>query len=582
MAFLRNLLATIVGLIIFSIIGFFVFAGIISALSAEDVPKVKDNSVLYLRMGGVVQERTVDDPLQELLPAEAPKSLGLMDILKAIRNAKEDEKIQGIYMEHQFLAAGYASLEEIRDALVDFKSSGKFLYSYGEFISEGDYYLASVSDSIIMHPEGTLEFNGLTANVTFWKGMFDKLKIKPVIFRVGEFKSAVEPFMKKEMSDENRLQLTELLNSIYGHYLDNTSETRGLDRNELEKASDELLIQLPNDAIDFGLVHRLGYEDEVKRAIRSNLELEDDEDINFVSLSKYNKASGSAGYSSNKIAVIFGEGTIVNAGDENTSIVGDKLANEIRKARENSSIKAIVLRVNSPGGSLTASDAIWREVQKTRGVKPIIASMSDVAASGGYYISMACDSIVAQPNTITGSIGIFGLLFNFEDFLEDKLGITSETVNTGEHSDYMTVTRELTDYERQVIQKNIEKGYDTFISKAAEGRGLAREEIINVAGGRVWSGKQALENKLVDKLGSFDDAIAMAADMAGVADDYRVSYYPRKKPFIEEFLSQMSDEAEVRIFGGEDDVLSVYREKIRQINQMRGIQAMMPWDLEIK
>jgi protease-4 len=582
MAFLRNLLATLVGLIIFTFLGIFIFAGIISGLSTEEVPTVKENSVLYLRMGGVVQERTVEDPLQELLPASAPQPLGLMDILKAIRNAKEDEKIKGIYMEHQFLAAGYASLEEIREALMDFKSSGKFLYSYGEFISEGDYYLAAVADSIIMHPEGSLEFNGLTVSVTFWKGLFEKLKIEPVIFRVGEFKSAVEPFMKKEMSPENRLQLTELLNSIYGHYLEKTSEARGVDRKDLETASNDLLVQLPNDAVDFGLVHRLGYEDEVKAAIRTNLGLDEGDDINFISLGRYNKATGAGEYSKNKVAVIFGEGNIVAAGDENTSIVGDKLANEIRKARENSSIKAIVLRVNSPGGSLTASDAIWREVKKTKGVKPIIASMSDVAASGGYYIAMACDSIVAQPNTITGSIGIFGLLFNFEDFLEDKLGITSENVNTGKHSDYMTVTRELTDYERQVIQKNVEKGYDTFITKAAEGRGLTTEDIKKVAGGRVWSGKQALDNKLIDKLGSFDDAIEMAARMAGVEDDYRVSFYPRKKPLIEELLTQMSDEAEVRIFGGQDDILGAYREKIQQLNQMKGVQAIMPWNLEIK
>lgn len=581
MAFLRNLLATIVGLFIFFFLIFFMFAGVVASLGKEEVPVVEDNSVLYLNLSGVVTERSIDDPFQELFPNAAPAPHGLMDILKAINEAKEDENIRGIYMEHEFLLGGFSSMKEIRDAILDFKESGKFVYSYGEYFSEMDYYLASASDRVVLNPEGSLEFNGLSINVTFWKGLFDKLNIKPEIFRVGKFKSFVEPFIQKKMSDANRLQLKELLNSVYSVFLDDVSASRGIARGDLEATSNGMLVHIPSDAVDKKLVDQLGYEDEIKSIVADEVGENDISDIRFISYKKYNKAIGTGKYSKNRIAVIVAEGDIVMAGDE-ASIPGEKFADEIRKARENSSVKAIVLRVNSPGGSLTASDIIWREVMLTKGVKPIIASMSDVAASGGYYISMGCDSIIAQPNTITGSIGIFGILFNFDDFLENKLGITNDFVNTGQYSDMITVTREMNDYEKMVIQKGVEKGYQSFITKAAKGRGMTPEAIDNVGGGRVWSGVQALENGLVDKLGSFQDAVIMAARMAEVEDDYRVSFYPRQKPFIEELMGRLSDETEARILGTRNTILEPYIEDIKSLNNMKGIQVRMPMELEIK
>ena len=580
MAFLRNLLATIVGLFIFFFLIFFAFAGVVASLESDEVPEVEENSVLYLKMNGVLMERTVEDPLQEIFPSSAPAPRGLMDILKAIKGAKDDPNIRGIYMEHQFIAGGYASLKEIRDALLDFKESGKFIVSYAEYMSENDYYLASAADTIFLHPEGSLEFNGLSANVTFWKGLFDKLDIKPEIFRVGEFKSFVEPFIQKQMSEENRLQLTELLNSVYNTYTTEVSESRPLSKEEIRNISDNLLIHLPRDAVEKGLIDKLGYEDEIKSVIGEKVGEEDLDDIEYISYQKYNKALGVGEYSKNKIAVIVAEGEIVMAGDDN-SIVGEKFAEEIRKARENNRIKAIVLRINSPGGSLTASDMIWREINLTRGEKPIIASMSSVAASGGYYLAMGCDTIIAQPNTITGSIGIFGILFNLDDFLENKLGITTDVVRTGKHSDLITLTRELTEYEKEVIQKGVEKGYQTFITKAAEGRGMTKEEIDEVGGGRVWSGVQALENGLIDQVGSFQDAIEVAAKMAEVEDDYRVSFYPRKKPFIEELMGRLSDEADVRIFGG-NHALSPYVDDIQELNSMKGIQVRLPAEIRIE
>jgi len=579
MAFLRNLLATILGLFIFCFLCFIFIIGLAASMGSETKPVISSNSVLNLKLNGIVAEQVAEDPLADLFPNASVRMISLMDVLNAVEKAKNDNNIQGIYLEHQFVSAGFASLKEIRDALIDFKTSGKFVYSYGEYMSEGDYYLASVADSVFLHPEGLLEFNGLSANVTFWKGLFDKLDIQPEIFRVGQFKSFVEPFQQKQMSDENRLQLTELLSDIYETYIYEVGKSRNLEVAKLKEISDELLIQIPDDAVKYQLIDRMAYQDELLNIIANQIGVANSKDIIMVSETKYLKSTEDE-YSKNKIAVIVAEGDIVMGGDEN-SIVGEKFANEIREARESKSIKAIVLRINSPGGSLTASDMIWREIQLTKGVKPIIASMSDVAASGGYYIAMLCDTIVAQPNTITGSIGIFGLMFNLEKFLENKLGITHDVVKTGKYSDVMTVTRKLTPYERASIQRGVDKGYQTFITKAAAGRGVTPAEINKVGGGRVWTGNQALENGLVDVLGSFQDAVELAAASAGVSDDYRVGFYPVKKPFFEEVLSRLGEEARVQVFGG-NEILAPFAKDINRLKNMQGIQVRMPADITIQ
>ncbi|MFH6982642.1 signal peptide peptidase SppA [Marinoscillum luteum] len=577
MAFLRNLLATIVGLFIFCFLLIFLLGSI--AASSESIPHVEDNSVLHLNLSGVVVEKAVDDPLQELLGG-GPAPISLLDLLAAIDAAAYDDRIRGIYIEPQFLSAGYSSLQEIRDAIIDFKSSGKFVHAYGEYISEGDYYLVSVADSIYLNPQGSLEFNGLTAGVTFFKGLFDKLEIEPEIFRVGEYKSFVEPFIRKSMSEENRRQLTELITSVHDTYLQNVSATRGISVDALKEISDQMKVRLPEDAARAGLVSKVAYEDEMVDLLKSEVGLGAGEDLTLITFDKYMKTTSASSLSSNKIAVIVANGDIV-MGEIDDAVGSDQFAKEIRKARESSSVKAIVLRVNSPGGSLTASDIIWREIMLTKGKKPIIASMSDVAASGGYFIAMPCDTIVAQPNTITGSIGIFGLLFNFGDFLENKLGITNESVSTGEFSDLMTVTRSLTEYERSIIQNQVEEGYRTFVTKAAQGRQMPVEELMKHAGGRVWSGTQAKERGLVDVLGSFDTAVKIAAEKAGIMGDYRLSFYPRQKPLLEKMLTDLS-EAEVKIFAGQEKVFTPYLQQIESLQRMNGIQVRLPGNLEIK
>ena len=581
MAFLRNLLATLVGLTVFTLIGIFFIFGIIAAASVEEMPTVSEESVLSLKLSGVLFERSVDDPIADLFPGAAESRVGLLEIMKSIKHAKNDPKIRGIYLEPFFLSGGYASLQEIRDALLDFKSSGKFIYAYGEFMSEGDYYLASVADELYLNSQGNLEFNGLSANVTFFKGMFDKLDIEPVIFRVGSFKSAIEPYTRKDLSAENELQLSELLGNINDFYLQNVAESRAIDFERIKNIQNQMEVQVPEEAEALGLVSKVGYKDELLSLIADELGEEDISDINFISHSKYHKTL-SGEYSSNKIAVIMAEGNIIIAGDESENIVGYKLAKEIRAARENKSIKAIVLRVNSPGGSITASDLIWHELELAKKEKPVIASMSTYAASGGYYIAMPCDTIVAQPNTITGSIGIFSMLFNLEDFLENKLGITHDVVNTGEYSDMITVTREMNAQEKAIMQKGVDRGYDTFITKAAAGRGLTKERINELGGGRVWTGQQALEFGLVDKLGSLDDAIAIAAEAAGVSDDHSVRYLPVQKPFIEEFMTRLGGEVSVRLFEPDYGILQPYMNDMKELQSLQGIQARMPMKLEIQ
>lgn len=577
MAFLRNLLATLVGLLIFSIVGFFMFFAILTVASSNEVISVKDNSVLYFNMSGVLADKAADDPFLEALN-NGPIQHSLLDIVAAINKAKTDSRIAGLYIEPLYLAAGYASLQEIRDAILDFKKSGKFVYAYGEYLSESDYYVASVADSVFVNPTGAIEFNGLNANITFYKGLFEKLEIEPEVFRVGAFKSYVEPYVRKDMSGENRLQYSSLLISIYDTYLENVSESIGKTVDELNDISNLMKVRLPRDAKEFGLIHKVGYEDELKSVMKERLGLTESGKIPFIDIKDYGQVvTSETAYSSNRVAVIVAQGDIVMGGDE--GIVGETFANEIRRARENSKIKAIIIRVNSGGGSMTASDMIWRELMLTKGKKPIIASMANAAASGGYYIAMAADTIIAQPNTITGSIGIFGLWLNFTDFLENKVGITHDVVKTGEYSDIYTVTRKLNSYERQIIQGTVEEGYETFTKKVAESRGMSQNDVKEIAEGRVWSGVQAVENGLVDKLGSFNDAVQMAVAMAGIEEDYSLAYYPKQKSFLENFFDRMSTTVQTKIFSTPiDPILN----QVNRIKNLQGIQARMSGDLEIR
>ena len=581
MKFLRNLLATLVGLFIFSVIVLIFIGAFVSVATSEETVTVKENSILHIKLNKPIGERAFKDPFNELFTGYS-SNIGLIELIESIEHASDDDKIKGIYLESGMPMGGFASLEAIRKALEDFKASGKFIASYAEIYTEGGYYIASTADDIYLNPRGYFELNGLSASVTFLKGMFDKLEIEPEIFRVGDFKSAVEPFLRKDMSDENREQLESLLNSIYGNYLDKVAQSRSMPVEKLTAISDSMTVQMPEDALKAELITGLKYFDEVLDDLRSKLELEEDKKINFIGFDKYHKSISKKNTSKNRVAVIVASGEITGGKGDNSNIGSTSFAKEIRKARKDDKVKAVVIRVNSPGGSALASDVIWREVMLTKEVKPVIASMSDYAASGGYYIAMACDTIIAEPSTITGSIGIFLTMFNFENFLENKLGITTDVVKTGAYSDIYTFTRSLSEGERMIIQNNVNEGYEDFVTKAANNRDMTVEELKKVASGRVWSGQQAVENGLVDMLGGLDQAIEVAVDAAGIADDYRIRYYPRQKTFFEQVMEEFSGDLESRLLKASTGDLYPFVKKVKSLENLKGPQARMMYEITLE
>ncbi|MEQ8363734.1 MAG: signal peptide peptidase SppA [Cyclobacteriaceae bacterium] len=573
--FFASCLGSIVALIIVIFLGGMVFSFVIS--SGKEVT-VGDNSVLYLDLAAPVVEQAVDDPVAEMIGGQ--QSIGLLQLKEAIASAKNDSKIRGIYLNTSFLMAGSASIEEIRHSLEDFKKSGKWVVAYAPAYTESSYYLASVADKIYMNPAGQLEFNGLAIEVMFYKGMLDKLEIKPQVFRVGDFKSAVEPFVREDLSDENRMQLNSLINGIYDEMLEGIATVRNIPLAELKALSNKMTIRSAEEAVVHGLVDALYYDDQVRGEIRERLSLDKDEDITFVRYNTYKK-SVTPSTARNEIAVIIADGEIMPGKAENGIVGATTIVKELRKARTDDRVKAIVLRVNSPGGVYQAGDEMWREIVLTAKEKPVIASMSDYAASGGYYMAMACDTIVAQPTTITGSIGVFSVLFDMSSFLKNKIGITTEEVKTGEVGG-LTITRPLTDVEKSIWQKQTDEIYEVFISKAAEGRNMSVEEIKKIASGRVWTGAQAKDNGLVDVLGTFNDAVDLAAASAKMGDDYRIRYYPQPKSFLEQLTGDWEEEMRTRALKSEMGEAYHFYQKWEKVKHYQGVQARFPFEMEVR
>jgi protease-4 len=577
-AFFSSCLGAFVALVFFTILTIFILV----AMGSEPPVQVEANSVLSLKLNYPISELELEDPLAEIFPEAAKQTLGLIQLKAAIANAKTDDNIKGIYLNSGSVGAGIVSIDEIRSSLEDFRKSGKWVVAYSDYFTEGGYYLASTADSIFLNPEGQVELNGLSTEVMFYKKLFDKLDIKPQVFRVGEFKSAVEPFLRDDLSEENKLQLNSMLSSIYNTMLNQIAESRKIEPERVREIANKMLVRNANQAKEHVLVDNLYYEDEAHDYIRKRLGLEKKAKINFIKYQEYKRSYSKGKTSSNEIAVIVADGAITG-GKSDEGIVGSvTIVEELRRARTSKRVKAVVLRINSPGGSSIASDEMWREVVLTAKEKPIIASMSDYAASGGYYLAMACDTIVAKPTTLTGSIGVFMVIPDLSQFLANKLGITSEEVKTGEIGELFTITRSLNETEKAILQKQTEEVYETFTSKAADGRKMTQDEIKKIASGRVWTGEQAKENGLVDVLGDLNDAIAVAAKSAGVGDDYRLRYSPQPKGLFEKYFGVKEEEVMDRkmreALGTENALLFQQWKKVREL---QGLQARMPFEFTI-
>ena len=586
--FFKFMFASMVGFVISMIVLFFIILGIISgmmlSLKEEGSVTVSDNSILEISFENPIEERTSNNPFENfnLNGINSNRTPGLNDILKSISKAKVDSRIEGILLNLTSIQAGMATIEEIRNAFLDYKKSGKFIYAYSESYTQGAYYLASVADKIYLYPEGDVDFRGLHADLMFFKGALEKLEIQPEIIRHGKFKSAVEPFMYDKMSDENREQVSTFLNSIWNNILNGINASRNIPVDELQKIADNAEARNAENALSLHLVDKLSYYDQLLSDLKMKTDQGEKEKIKFVSLKKYVRAYVKGDdFSAKKIAVVYASGDIVSGDGNEDQIGSDKIAAALRKARLDSSVKAIVFRINSPGGSALASDVIWRETILAQKTKPFIVSMGDYAASGGYYIACAADTIVARPNTITGSIGVFGLLFNTQNMFKNKLGITFDSVKTGRYADLGSMNRPMKDNERAIIQGEVEKVYDTFISHVAIGRKMTKENVDNIGQGRVWSGVDAKRIGLVDVLGGLNDAISIAAKKANLTT-YRTIALPEQKEFLEKLVEDLNAEAKVYFAKQQLGESYLYLETFNDLAKQKGIMAKIPFMMKIK
>ena len=566
-----------------------VIAGI-SSKSSKTVAKA--NSVLKTSFSKPIVDRGVPDGFDFSPGAFGPKeSLGLNDILNNIEKAKTDDNIKGMYFELTDIPAGMASVEEIRKKLVEFKETGKFIVTYSEVMTQKAYYLASVADEIYLNPQGLVMLNGFSVNWSSIKGMLDKLEVEPKIFYAGNFKSATEPLRYEKMSEYNKLQTRELLNGFYDVFLENVAAGRNMSKAELNSIIDELKVQTASDAKKYKVVDKVAYIDQVYDNIKERLAIESDEDINFMSLSKYTDVKGEKdSFKKNKVAVVYASGGIVDGEGGEDEIGSARYVKALRKVRKDENVKAVVLRIDSGGGSALASEIIWRELEliKQKSI-PIIASMGDVAASGGYYIACNADTILAESNTITGSIGVFGMMADVSKLYNNKLGITFDTVKTTQFSDFPTsamVTRAFTEAEERIVQSSVDSIYLKFKSRVAAGRNMSLDAVQEVAQGRVWTGTQAKANGLVDVIGGLEMAINMAAEKAGLADDdYRLVNFPEVEEPFEKIMKELtggSAKTQQEILKAELGSLFPYFEQIKNLEKMRGVQARLPFVIEVE
>jgi protease-4 len=582
--FLKYTLATITGIIIASILFFVIMLASLSALVASgDKPEsVTDNSILVLKAGVPVPDRGDQNPFSgfDLVNMTFAPAPGLNEILRNIEKASADSKIKGILIENGFLPSGWATTGEIRNALKKFRNDGKFVISYSDYIlTQECYYLSTVASKIYVNPGSMIEFKGLSSEVMFYKKALEKIGVEVQVTRHGKFKGAVEPFILDKLSEENKAQIKDYAGSIWTNVINDISESRGIPAEQLNLLADNLSGNLASTAFENKLVDGLMYRDELVDTLKNLSGISKEKDLNLVSMTSYSKVPDPARTLSVKtrIAVVYASGTIVTGKGNETNIGGNNYAEIIRKQRLDTNVKAIVLRVNSPGGSAIASDIIWRELELAVKVKPVVVSMGNYAASGGYFISAPATKIFADPTTISGSIGVFGLIPNAEKLLEQKLGLTTEIVNTNKNSDFPSIYRPMNSYEKDIMQISIENVYSDFVGKVAAGRKMTKESVDSIGQGRVWSGTSALKIGLVDEIGGLNDAIKSAAIK---------TWSVRELPVIEDpytrFISQLGGEIRMNILKRELGESVKYYNILQEIRELSGIQARLPYFIEIR
>ncbi len=586
-------MAAFLGTLIALVVNFFIKVGVITSMASslstktETAIKPKPNSVLFMKLNYAIPDRTTENPFGGInfTTMEAQDMTGLNDILRNIEQAKTDPNIEGIYLELSSIPTATATLQEIRNKLIEFKTSGKFIVSYGEVYSQSAYYIASVADKIYLNPEGMLDLHGMATQITFYKHLLDKLDIEMQIVRGpnNRFKSAVEPYFLDKMSEANREQMEKLLGTVWGQILSGISESRSISIEQLNQIADNLETYFDADkALEYGLVDNLYYKDQVLEELKGLTG--SNRNINSIGNTKYANSYSMKSTSKNEVAVIYASGNIYDGKrNEEGNIYSESLSKIIRKAREDENVKAVVLRVNSPGGSVVASAVIGREVDLTKEVKPVIVSMGNYAASGGYWISAKADHIFADPTTLTGSIGVFGTFPNMKGFLNDKVGLTFDAAKTNENSDFGSVTQPLTEFQHAKLQGMVVKAYNDFTNRVAEGRGLTQAYVDSIGQGRVWAGADAIGLGLVDQLGDLEDAIDYAAQKAELGNDYKVTEWPKKKDFFTRMMESMNTsdklDAEMR------QRLGAYYDYLKGLENLQkntGIQARLPFDMVIE
>lgn len=583
--FLKIVFATFIALVLFTLIGVFVLIGIATSAASSDKPIIGSKAVLVLDLSVPFKEQFKEDPFAALVNNGEEESPSLFQVTQLLKYAQRDSAVKGLYILCADNANGFAASEELRKAVVDFKNSGKFVVAHGEVISQKGYYIGSAANELYCNPQGGVDWSGFSTNLFFLKGMLDKLEIQPQIFYAGKFKSATEPLRETKMTDANKLQTGVWLGDLYTHFLQAAAMSRNQDTAVLRSLAVKGLVQTAHDAKRYGLVDDLKYDDQIKASISKKLRQEIKTKINFVNLSDYAQSADYASSGSEKIALVFANGDIVSGQGDDEMIGSDSYKNILRKIRLDKSIKAVVFRINSGGGSSLASEVIWREISLIRKEKPVVVSMGDMAASGGYYIACNADSVFANANTITGSIGVFSVVPNMQSFFKNKIGVTFDGVKTAPYADMGDVSKPLNDNEKRYFQSAVDSIYATFLSRVADGRKLGLAAVDSIAQGRVWTGTSAKKIGLTDRVGGLQDAIDCAARMADIKrSEIKLKEYPEKKSFIEELMGGYKKSVSTQLLKEQIDptVLQVLGE-LKQVKQMVGVpQARIPFMVNIQ